>query len=42
MAAGMVQMVALQPTPIFADHNAEMGEIMAEAGKLRAEGAGRG
>lgn len=35
----VVQMTAVQPLPVFADYNAEMGEMMAEAGKPRAETA---
>lgn len=35
----VVQMIAVQPLPIFADYNTEMGEMMAEAGKPRAEAA---
>lgn len=35
----VVGMVALQPAPVFADYTPEMGEMMAEAGKPRAEAA---
>lgn len=35
----VVQMVAIQPLPIFTEYSAEMGEMMAEAGRPRAETA---